>query len=566
MDALKPNQYLQPKVTATRTGSTVYRAINLVNDHGISGAFTKTDLHDNHPHGHTMWLVQHARTVIEITLDLQGFYPIGEMLVWNYNQHDPKRPDQDFTAFGLKDVRIDYSVDAEQWDELTGTGHPYRLAKANGQPDLPATNLVGSQPIDFGGVTARYIKLAASAIPGVGNWGGLDNQADSFGLSKIRVYTGTGFAVIPDPVWTRLIHNKEGWTGGDGTFSVPMNGFDAPGGAATNTLFLFGDTLIGSIDPQTDQRRLDFTMTNNSIVLLDNSIPERENLHHIWGLTDDGKPDSVFITDRRVQNDQTSLAYYWPQDGLVVGSTFYNFPMTVMNDPEGPEGFQFKIDGVAMLVIPVQDGQLDIRQTVQYRTGLYRKGTSGQGEMMFGSNFLANTVQAGAPDPDGYIYVYGHKSRGMIKDLCVARTRESDIGDGSSWLFWTGGSWSPRIDEAAIVAENVSTEMSVTPLRGNLHQGRYMLVFQELVNSPVISYRIGDTPFGPFGEIRRLYSCPEPEDGRSIYAYNAKGHPHLSKPGELLVSYNVNSTSWVSHVRHGYIYGPRFIRLVEVTD
>lgn len=561
---IKPDMYLKPTVRATSTGDSKIQPANLVNDHGIDGINAKTDLHDNHPQGHTMWLVPDAKEDLEIILDLQGNFPLGEMLFWNYNRFDPKEPEVDYTACGLKQIRIFHSIDMQSWDELKGQGYPYQLAKASGRPQLAATNLIDASPVDFAGITVRYIRITAPAISGAGNWGGTNKNKTAFGLSKIRVYTGRGFAVIPDSTWTELLHNKQGWTGGDGSYSLPMNGRDVPDSPPADTLFLFGDTLIGSIDPVTDRRAADFTMINNSCIVLKNSSPERANLNHIWQQTADGKPDSLFTPELQVQNDQSGPAYFWPQDGLVVGNTFYDFPMTVMNDPEGPEGFQFKIDGVAMLTIPVRDGKLRLDHLVQSKTGLYQPRSMKKGEMIFGCNFLPNTEQAGAPDPDGYIYLYGYVSRGFIKDLCVARIPEQEINDVSAWRFWNGRIWSEEISEATVIAENVSCEMSVTPMRGKLHAGKYLLIFQELVNSPVISCRIGDTPYGPFGDIIRLYYCPEVDDGHSIYAYNAKGHPHLSTQGELLISYNVNSTSWEAHVKHGYIYGPRFLRLIEV--
>jgi len=44
----------------------------------------------------------------------------------------------------------------------------------------------------------------------------------------------------------------------------------------------------------------------------------------------------------------------------------------------------------------------------------------------------------------------------------------------------------------------------------------------------------------------------------------SKAHPHLSKPDELLVSYNVNTISFDMHLRKGDIYRPRFISLRDI--
>ena len=51
-----------------------------------------------------------------------------------------------------------------------------------------------------------------------------------------------------------------------------------------------------------------------------------------------------------------------------------------------------------------------------------------------------------------------------------------------------------------------------------------------------------------------------PVEGKGIYAYNAKAH-HLSRHGELLVSYNVNTTSMDMHMKHAEIYRPRFVNI-----
>mgnify|MGYP000612110995 CR=1 FL=1 len=45
----------------------------------------------------------------------------------------------------------------------------------------------------------------------------------------------------------------------------------------------------------------------------------------------------------------------------------------------------------------------------------------------------------------------------------------------------------------------------------------------------------------------------------SNFTYAAKGHPHLSAPGELLISYIVNSHDFTELVSNSSIYRPQFI-------
>ena len=51
--------------------------------------------------------------------------------------------------------------------------------------------------------------------------------------------------------------------------------------------------------------------------------------------------------------------------------------------------------------------------------------------------------------------------------------------------------------------------------------------------SDTIACRIGDSPWGPFGDVIELYKTPESLKG--LYTYNAKAHPVLSKPDKLFI-------------------------------
>ena len=68
-------------------------------------------------------------------------------------------------------------------------------------------------------------------------------------------------------------------------------------------------------------------------------------------------------------------------------------------------------------------------------------------------------------------------------------------------------------------------------------------------------------PDGPARTARKIWHCPEPDRDPDIFVYNAKAHPHISAPGELLISYNVNTFDFFDHFKYADIYRPRFIRL-----
>jgi hypothetical protein len=94
-----------------------------------------------------------------------------------------------------------------------------------------------------------------------------------------------------------------------------------------------------------------------------------------------------------------------------------------------------------------------------------------------------------------------------------------------------------------------------------LPDGRYALVFQINGMSSFVGMRLGKTPFGPFGPVIKIWECKEPQQ-KNIFTYNAKAHPSLSAPGELLISYNVNAFNFLNEIKADpNLYRPRFIRI-----
>jgi hypothetical protein len=148
--------------------------------------------------------------------------------------------------------------------------------------------------------------------------------------------------------------------------------------------------------------------------------------------------------------------------------------------------------------------------------------------------------------------------RGNKKELLVARVLAGSFEKFSEWKFWDGAAWSNDINSAAALTEGVSNEMSVNLLE----DGRVMATYQLKSNSPDVVIQVGKTPEGPFQPLKKVWLTPEIYDGIDIYTYNAKAHPHLSKPGELLISYNVNSFNFLADiVKHPYHLRPRFFTL-----
>lgn len=354
----------------------------------------------------------------------------------------------------------------------------------------------------------------------------------------------------PAPEYAEMMRHDHGWLGADGIYSMAMNGVEAPGkAAATNTFFWFSDCIIGDINADTLQK--DWHMLNNSVGYMDGDNVDPDHIHYYWRKDANGDPLSMFEphTPNSAPGD-----YYWLGDGVfdhAKDSTIYIFAYRIKNIPGGI--YPFDDVGLSLIAIP-KNSKPPYPDQRQLDCPFFLKDSKGKGKVVFGICVMPNTVGAGAPNPDGYIYVYG--VRGPKKELVVARVKDIDFENFTTWRFWDGTTWNEDINAAAALTDRISNEMSVS----FMDDGRVLAAYELDTNSPNVVIQVGKSPVGPFQPYKVVWQTPEIYDGLDFYTYNAKAHPHLSKPGELLISYNVNSFNFLDDiVKHPYHLRPRFI-------
>ncbi|QHT71476.1 DUF4185 domain-containing protein [Rhodocytophaga rosea] len=351
------------------------------------------------------------------------------------------------------------------------------------------------------------------------------------------------FTVEESPEWTALFHRTSGWFGGDGIFAIPLNAKDnEPAASTTETMFIFSDTMIGEISADSTLQSGE-VMVNNTVAYLKGSKPNKENIRFQWATNDAGKPIHLF-------SPNTSTAkkgdYYWLGDGFLntASDSIYIFAYRMRNLDKSDD-WSFKEMSTDLIAIPANSRPPFTKQR-QIETPL-RFEDGG-----FGAGIFVNTKESGAPDPDGYIYVYGNR-----KGLMVARVKPMDFENFSAWRFWDGKEWNADMQQVKLVATDVSNELSISALP----DGRYALVFTLSGLSPTVGLRLGRTPYGPFGPVIKVYEAKEMQR-KNYITYNAKAHPNLSAPGELLISYNVNAFDFRNEIKaNPTLYRPRFIKV-----
>ncbi len=360
--------------------------------------------------------------------------------------------------------------------------------------------------------------------------------------------TTLNFRVERAPEWTDLFYRKSGWFGADGIFSISLDGNDVNNGKE-ETLIIFSDTYIGEVEG--DKPLPGNKMVNNTVAYYRGTKPAKRNIEFHYKKNQKGEPETFFVPQ---QTADKRKQHFWLGDGFVnkaLNNNLYIFAYHV--EITGPNVFDFIEPDVSMIVLP-KNSRPPFENQRQISTPLHIESPS-LGEGNLGAGILVNTSWGGAPFPDGYIYVYG--CIGSDKNLVAARVKPADYEDFSKWFYWDGASWNKDIGKLAPITNAVSNELSVTPLK----DGRYLLTFQVLGISDKVGIRIGSSPYGPFGAIQEIYVTPEMADG--LWPYNAKAHPALSKPGELLISYNtITPDFWNDIQENAHIYRPRFIKMI----
>ena len=113
-----------------------------------------------------------------IKYEFDNIYRLHQMKVWNFNATPP------LYYFGFKDVKVEYSVNDQDWYPLTDVP---QFARADG-----AEGYLSNTTVDFGGVEAKYVKLTAES-----NWGII--IYNQYGLSEVRFLYVPMRARYPNP-------------------------------------------------------------------------------------------------------------------------------------------------------------------------------------------------------------------------------------------------------------------------------------------------------------------------------------------------------------------------------
>lgn len=355
---------------------------------------------------------------------------------------------------------------------------------------------------------------------------------------------GVKYHVIEATEWSELFIRQEGWFGGDGIFVIPLDQDTA------RQLIIFSDTMLGSIKEGVLQKG--YHMVNNSAAIIEGKHPDKQRIQFPVPTGENGEDLSLFP----VQLDEKEAGeYYWLGDGFrnPVTGDIHLFAYRVVDRPESPDMFKFEVLGGAVITLP-SGSEFPFEDQHQVALPFFENNSGWI--TSFGAGIFEN-LKPDFAEGDGFIYVYG--IRDPDKQVIVARVEPLDFLNFDAWRFWGDGQWSDDFRSSTALADSASNELSVS----RLPNGEYAMIFQLAGIYPTVGMRVASSPQGPFGKMIPLWDCSGALDEKEFFTYNAKAHPTISAPGELLISYNVNSFAFWNQIEtYPNLYRPRFIKLL----
>ena len=322
--------------------------------------------------------------------------------------------------------------------------------------------------------------------------------------------------VVPDTTFDNLLRTENGgWVAGDATYSVFL-----PDG---RTLWLFGDSFIGTVNPDSSLAP-GAKMIRNCAVLQDGGSMTAM----YQGTFED--PDDFVLTNTP---DST---WFWPQHGLIENDTL-RFIFSEFGTGDGEPGWNFEYRNAYMVNFTYPELELiDIVLLPYYPLNGVR----------YGDRLLNH---------DGYTYIYGRKELNPETHVPYAHIARASIGDlMGDWEFYNGNEWTTDATASAWISfQAVSQQYGVF-----FHQGKFVLITQQIWLGGKIYSLTADNPEGPWRNFTELYTTPYPYE--DMFTYNAYPHPQFDEDNALLVSYNSNGDFW-EIFNNVELYRPRFIRV-----
>jgi hypothetical protein len=359
------------------------------------------------------------------------------------------------------------------------------------------------------------------------------------------------------PQWDAVFTRQHGWTGGDVAGTVDLGD--------GRVLWLFGDTWIGDVTAGAHVPGAQ--MVNNSLAIVAKSLPYDGRapapaaVKFYWGPRSAAGKAAAWIAPDGPQ----PRGWYWPTGGgaIVPGPRgkprLAIFLFHVGRDERRAGVWAFRSLGGTLALVDNFHEAVEKWRAAQYALPQAISADEATHSDSRKETAWGMATYRSANDAE-LLYIYGIRTQSPHnKQLLVARVAAQSVETPGAWRYYAGGGrWSARAQRAEPIADDLVSEFSVESCLPGGRQ-RLVLVHSEANLGRRIFVRTAARPEGPWSSPIEVYRVPEVDRDRSYFAYAAKGHFELSRPGELLISYVVNAHDFGAMFRDAVIYRPRLV-------
>lgn len=330
-----------------------------------------------------------------------------------------------------------------------------------------------------------------------------------------------------DTQFTELFQrNCCGITGVDGIYSVLL-----PNG---NSLWIFGDTFLGTVNEDGSRDKIDPVFIRNSV-----AVQSEFELKTFYGKT--GNRDASFLIPPNAPVGEVfseDSLWFWPGDAYVEGNEVKIFLSSFYQKSEGGWGFQWTGTWVASIDYETLDlislNKIEIPTNTEIHWG-----------------------HAVCDKADDFLYVYGLGSgKPYVARIAKDIDSKSNVKNADNWMYYDGNNWTKNINDILPMNEfSGSEQFSVFKL-----EGKFVYLSQAGGFSDEIYALTSSHPYGPWSKAKKIYKVPAFEN-KNLFPYNALAHPQFTNDGKLLISFCVNSFELEDVFEDADNYRPRFVRI-----
>ena len=330
-----------------------------------------------------------------------------------------------------------------------------------------------------------------------------------------------------DTLFTKMFQRDCcGITGVDGIYSILL-----PNG---NSLWIFGDTFLGTVNEDGSRDKIDPIFIRNSV-----AVQSAYNLRTYYGKTNNRETSFLIPPDAPVGAvfSEDSL-WFWPGYAFVYGKEVKIFLSSFYQKSEGGWGFQWT--GTWIASVDYETMELISLDKIEIPTNT---------EIHWG--------HAVCDEADDFLYVYGLGSgKPYVARISKEFNGQAVVKNANNWMYYDGKSWMKDINDIVPMDDFGGSEQFSIFKIGN----KFVYLSQGGGFSNGIFTLNSSTPYGPWSKPKKIYEVPA-FDNKNVFAYNALAHPQFTKEGKLLVSFCVNSFEMEDVFVNADNYRPRFVRI-----